>query len=91
MKNWKEKDKNQLRQWLADMMRDQMVVVTFEKRDGTQRVMKCTLQENVVVPYETKTDRKKEKNDDVLAVWDLEASAWRSFKLDSIREIQFTL
>jgi predicted DNA-binding transcriptional regulator YafY len=30
----------------------------------------------------------RKQNDDVLAVWDLDNSAWRSFRLDSIIEVQ---
>jgi hypothetical protein len=46
----------------------------------------CTLKEGVVVPHEKKTERVKEVNDEVLAVWDCEKNAWRSFRFDSIIE-----
>ena len=53
--------------------------------------MNCTLQEGVVVPHENKTDKTKVENDEVLAVWDIDKSAWRSFRLDSIKTVQFNL
>lgn len=60
--------------------------VKFTKTNGEVRDMTCTLKEGVVVPHEKKTDRVKEVNDDVLAVWDCEKNAWRSFRFDSIIE-----
>lgn len=84
---WSKEDKPSFRKWLSSVLKENTVNVTFTKKDGTERAMKCTLQENVVVPYEQKTDRKKEANDDVFAVWDVEKSAWRSFKIDSVKRI----
>ena len=63
------------------------VVVTFTKADGTERTMRCTLQEGVVVPHEKKTERIKEAKENLVAVWDLEKSAWRSFKFDAIKTV----
>ena len=39
---------------------------------------------------ETKETEKEDKkvNEEVLAVWDLEKEAWRSFRLDSISNVQ---
>ena len=72
------------REFLIEQLKQGEVEVTFTKSDGTERVMKCTLKEGVVVPYEKKTERVKKHNDDILAVWDLEIDEWRSFKLSSI-------
>ena len=62
------------------------VIVTFTKKDGTERVMKCTLHEGVIPVIETKGARKP--NDEVLAVWDMDKNAWRSFRLDSIKHVE---
>ena len=59
------------------------------KKDGSERVMKCTLQEGVVVPHEKTTDRVKEQKDDILPVWDLEANAWRSITIPNIKTVEF--
>jgi len=50
--------------------------------------MLCTLKSDIVVPHEKKTDRVKVVSEDVLAVWDCEKNAWRSFRYDSIIEAQ---
>lgn len=72
---------------LKTALRAGPVLVTFTKADGTERTMRCTLQEGVVVPHEKKTERVKEVNENIVPVWDLEKSAWRSFKFDSIKLI----
>jgi len=63
--------------------------VTFTKSDGTEREMLCTLREDLIQSTEKKTERTKKENADVMSVWDLEKSGWRSFRLDSVKAIQF--
>ena len=60
--------------------------VKFTKTNGDVRDMVCTLRDDIVVPHEKKTERVKEVNEDVLAVWDCEKNSWRSFRFDSIIE-----
>jgi hypothetical protein len=92
VQDWKQKDKKALREWLLGLLRAQQVSVTFQKKDGSERVMKCTLQENVVVPYEAKTERTKNKvNEDLIVVWDCENNGWRSFDLNKIQTIEAEL
>lgn len=74
---------------LIEALRNDTIQIKFTKKDGTERVMKCTLQEGVVVPYERKTDRVVERTDNNLAVWDVEAAAWRSVNLDTIKEVDY--
>ncbi len=76
---------------LLGYLRSGVVEVLFTKSDGSERRMRCTLQEGrrgVVVPYEAKTVRKKELNEDVVAVWDVEKVGWRSFKVSSVKSIE---
>jgi hypothetical protein len=73
---------------LKDLLKRKVVQITFKKKDGTERVMKCTLQEDLVPIYEKKTERVKKQNDETLAVWDLEKDSFRSFKVDSVIDYQ---
>lgn len=73
---------------LQTALRSGTADVTFIKKDGTKRVMKCTLQEDIAVPYDKKTDRTREGKDYILPVWDLEAGAWRSINMDTIEEVK---
>lgn len=59
--------------------------VVFRKVDGTERIMNCTLHPDVLPPQEPKetvTERKDPPT--AVAVWDIDANGWRSFRLDSI-------
>ena len=73
---------------LKDLLKKKVVQIKFKKKDGSERVMKCTLQEDIVPIYEKKTERVKKQNDETLAVWDLEKDSFRSFKLDSVIDYQ---
>lgn len=75
--------------WLVGLLREGNVSVTFVKSSGEERVMKCTLKEGVVPLYEKKTEKVKATNNSILAVWDIEINEWRSFRLDSIKTIEF--
>lgn len=77
-----------VKETIKEKLRQGSVTVEFTKADGTVRKMICTLQEHVIPPAEPKkTERVKKENDDVLAVWDLEAQGWRSFRFDSILSV----
>lgn len=65
-----------------------VVEVRFRKVNGDERVMNCTLNTDIVPKYEGTTTRKK--NDNVLCVWDVDANGWRSFRLDSVSQFNFT-
>lgn len=72
--------------YLKDALHNGVVEVMFIKKDGTERKMICTLKADLL-PAQTDLEeavQKKTPNPDVLAVWDLEAQGWRSFRFDSI-------
>lgn len=62
--------------------------VVFQKTDGTFREMNCTLKEEFLPPFD-KNAVGKATNEEVLAVWDLDKNAWRSFRLDSVVSIDY--
>jgi hypothetical protein len=74
---------------LSEMLRNRTLEVSFFKKDGTRRIMNCTLQEKYL-PTNDKETTKKE-NDSVLSVWDIDNNGWRSFRLDSITEVRIVI
>ena len=77
---------------LMKMLEENVVVVTFLKLDGDQRIMTCTLKEDIK-PKATKTDTLSQKkvrniNPEVLSVWDTKANGWRGFRIDRIIEVE---
>ena len=80
------------RQWLIDHLKMGPVRVKFIKTDGSERIMNCTLEEKVIPVYEKSSDvTRRSPSMEVLPVYDLDEKDWRSFRLDSVLTISFTL
>lgn len=73
---------------LQNLLRSFVATVTFTKKDGTERVMKCTLKQDIAIPHERKTDRVKEPKEDMLPVWDLDQGAWRTITVPNILSVE---
>lgn len=58
--------------------------VVFEKDNGEERTMKCTLQEDQLPGS---SNEAQTANKTVLPVYDTEAEAWRSFRINSIKSV----
>ena len=72
-------------EFLRGMLFTSIVNLTFIKKDGTERKMRCTLRDDLLpAQEESASAQKKTPNPEVLAVWDLENSGWRSFRYDSV-------
>ena len=69
---------------LTNLIKSNIMEVTFTKTNGEERKMTCTLMENYLPTYNEGSTRKK--NDNVLSVWDLDKDGWRSFRKDTITE-----
>ena len=66
--------------------------ITFNKVDGSVRKMHCTLMADhipQVVSEEQVAHVPRVQNDEVMAVWDLDKQDWRSFRLDSITNVNY--
>jgi hypothetical protein len=83
--------------WLKSILNDGVATVTFTKSDGTERVMKCTLDRKLVPNYDERGEVKRiieqirTVSPDVLPVYDVEAQGWRSFRWDSIKDVTISL
>lgn len=78
------------REELKDELAKGVCRVVFEKQDGTDRTMHCTLSEDFVPVMDTfGVASKRAKNPDVLAVWDTDNNGWRSFRFDSIKSVTY--
>lgn len=75
---------NPTKTFLMEALHKNVVTIKFIKKDGTEREMKCTLQESFISPYEKKTDREKLASETNISVWDVENQGWRSFRYDSV-------
>jgi hypothetical protein len=73
---------------MKDSLHKGICKVVFTKKNVDERIMHCTLQESMLpeqIDIEEQIQKKK-PNPDVLAVWDVEAKGWRSFRWDTIKD-----
>ena len=70
---------------LKQLLQKNVLEIKFKKIDGSERIMNCSLKQEIIPISENKTPKKvKPENENVLAVWDLEKDAFRSFRVDSL-------
>lgn len=83
-----------LHKWLKDILSVTEARVTFTKVDGTERIMKCTLEPEKLPKVELKENAKPRKVSDstkALRVFDVEKQEWRSFTIKNIKRIELSL
>ena len=90
-----ETDFKLFKKWLKGHLRAGPVTVTFTKKDGTERKMKCTTDTTLIMfkdptVVESKSTTRK-VNEDIMPVFDLENAAWKSFRWDSVKQVSITL
>jgi|TARA_B110000263_G_scaffold90594_1_gene79191 hypothetical protein len=77
---------------LMEMLRKEVVEITFLKLDGDERKMPCTLITSFLPPAK-KDDplsqkKVREVSDKVCAVWAIEAKGFRSFRYDRVTNVR---
>lgn len=81
---------------LKEDLKNGVVTVVFEKTDGTERTMRATLSDlyvpqvepSMLSEYDGNVPKKaRQLNDNVQAVWDIDANDWRSFRIDSVKQL----
>ena len=80
-----EADLKLFKKWLRSHLKFGPVTVTFTKKDGSERVMKCTTNPTYILfkePALVESKREKKINDDVMPVYDMEAGHWKCFRWD---------
>ena len=89
---WSEDQYNTFVSWLTDMLKMGEVTVTFTKKDGSERVMLCTLDPDKLPKIEvTENKKERKKSNEVIAVYDVESRGWRSFSVKSIKSVNIKI
>jgi uncharacterized protein (DUF4415 family) len=76
---------------LQSQLKREILEVTFTKVNGEKRIMNCTLMEGILPSNpteEAKKEAKKKVNEDVLSVWDVDSSGWRSFRMNTVTRVR---
>jgi len=76
-------------QYLADAIKKHVVRIEFTKKDGTNRVLVGTTKPNHIPKDKKPTgDDTRKKSTEVVVVFDLDKSEWRSFRIDSLTKFR---
>lgn len=81
------------RETLVEMLAANVYSVTFDKINGDERTMMCTLSPQHL-PAATRDEplsQTKIRNleDRTVVVWDINAQGWRSFRYDRVKRVEF--
>jgi hypothetical protein len=89
---WTEEQWTTFRNWIVSHLHAGPVTVTFNKKDGSERVMTCSLQPELLPPatVNESTTTKKE-NTNIISVYDLTAQGWRSFIVKNVTNVTLKL
>lgn len=76
---------------LLDLLRNNVVTVTFTKVDGSERTMTCTLLGEFVPNSGNGSMQLLQENsgrgDSNISVWDTQVQGWRSFRVASVKSV----
>lgn len=85
------------RQYMIDNLRRNVCKVTFRKKDGDQRIMKCTLRSDLIeaadrvpkgVDNVADAAEKATQDENIIRVLDTEKGEWRGFIIANIEEFE---
>lgn len=77
----------------VNLLKNFICNVTFEKADGSCRILKCTLLFDYLPKISEKEEDKGEKkikkqNENQVNVFDLEKESWRSFIIEKVKKVE---
>ena len=73
---------------IRELLKSNIIEVVFEKKDGSERKMFCTLIEEFLPSRGEEIISQGQPSDNNITCWDLEQNAWRSFRLDSVKSLE---
>lgn len=65
-----------------------VATVTFMKVDGSERIMRCTLKDEFLPEEYRGKGMILTEVTNAMRVFDIEANAWRSFRIESVTNVQ---
>lgn len=75
---------------IKQMLNESDLEITFTKKDGTTRVLRCTGNvplQTTTEPLEDSVKKVRVQSDELMSVYDTEAHGWRSFRVESVQSV----
>lgn len=77
------------REEIIELLEVKTLKVTFTKVNGEERVMNCTLREDILPQEDGESEfDSRAHNPNVVPVWDVDKEGWRSFRLDNLKAVE---
>lgn len=73
---------------ILKILASDVAAVTFTKKDGTERVMRCTRDLKRAPHAPVPKNPNFEDSPDVIRAYDLEAEGWRSFIVSNVKSVE---
>jgi hypothetical protein len=90
--DYNDNDWDVFSKWIKGILIVSDTTVTFTKKDGTERVLRCTLRPDALPVQEvTESKEPRKMSDSTLSVYDLEANGWRSFTIRAVKRVEFAI
>jgi WYL_2, Sm-like SH3 beta-barrel fold len=73
---------------LVQKLENGVITVVFEKVNGEERTMQCTLLNEYLPKNELLSETTpRVQGDNLVSVWDIENNGWRSIRVDSLKQV----
>lgn len=81
----------EFKEWILGILADDntSTVVTFKKKDGTIRKMKCTRNPNLIPEEQRPKDGVSVEESSAIRAFDLEKGEWRSFIIENVMSVDY--
>lgn len=81
----------EFKEWILGILADdnKSTVVTFKKKDGTIRKMKCTRNPNLIPEEQHPKDGISVEESTTIRAFDLEKGEWRSFIIENVMSVDY--
>lgn len=83
---------DEFREWLIALLQDETnpTIITFTKKDGTERVMRCTRSLSQI-PEDQHPKNETNDSKTSIRVFDLDKNEWRSFIAENVKRIDYSI
>ena len=91
-KTWDDSEWDVFITWIKGVLHSNEANITFTKKNGEERLMRCTLQPDALPSMVPLADGKepRKKSTTSIRVFDLDKQKWRSFTYRSVKQITFS-
>ena len=72
---------------LVQKLENGVITVVFEKVNGEERTMQCTLLNEYLPESPEIINKTRLEDDNLVSVWDIENHGWRSIRVDSLKQV----